>query len=391
MSAELRRRFLSELHGSIAVLDGAETAAIAEAWASSAVAEWLALGGRPGQLVDELSDRPLASATVSWIEGSEPPMGDGLLSDVGRHRAVEAWEMIDPSEPDERGVIITYEAPSGDLHDVSVSIIAGSLASLTIGPSGLADAVESESDRFVRSPLDSQDALRDVSRVLRHVGSGLTPMSEASIPLLQRRLGTDAITLEPASADVIEIEPRDSELDRYAADVVRSALRKTLESPPPAEVLEEVRKCQLRVEEGDPDALALIEVAGLTESTVLDVNGLVHLVGAYLAPSTLHPHAAAEQEALAYVEPADWIGVVLGLSRASVGTSVDGDMLVTAINRAPEITTSVPKRDAPLLAWTFELMLYAWEVTGVLHEGTVGPAASWLLPHGAIAAWESPR
>ena len=59
MSAELRRRFLSELHGSIAVLDGAETAAIAEAWASSAVAEWLALGGRPGQLVDELSDLSL--------------------------------------------------------------------------------------------------------------------------------------------------------------------------------------------------------------------------------------------------------------------------------------------------------------------------------------------
>lgn len=79
--------------------------------------------------------------------------------------------------------------------------------------------------------------------------------------------------------------------------------------------------------------------------------------------------------------------MVLGLVRASVGTEVDGSMLVRAINTAPEITTSIPKKHAAALAWTFETMLYAWEVTGVLRDGAVGPAARWILPQAALQAW----
>ena len=81
--------------------------------------------------------------------------------------------------------------------------------------------------------------------------------------------------------------------------------------------------------------------------------------------------------------------MVLGLARARVGTEVDGPMLVKAINAAPEITTTIPKKHAAALGWTFETMLYAWEVTGVLIDGTVGPAAKWILPQAAIQTWDS--
>lgn len=63
-------------------------------------------------------------------------------------------------------------------------------------------------------------------------------------------------------------------------------------------------------------------------------------------------------------------------------------MLIKAINAAPEITTTIPKKDAPALAWALESMLYAWEVTGVLVDGEVGPAARWLLAHSAVRVWD---
>ena len=372
------------------MLENAETAAIAEAWASGAVAEWWALGGSRDGLAKSLDEHAMAAAVVGWIEGSEPPGGEGVLVDVGQHVPVKAWELRDPTDPSERGVIVTYEAPSGDRHDVSVSIIDAQLFAVTIGPEGLADAADGDQQRgLVRSQLDVGDAMAAIAASIGRPASDLTPMSEASVPLLRRRLDISTNdTSAFADDDAVILDGRDAELDRYAADVIRSALRKPLDAPAPASVDEAVAACRARLEATDPDAITVAEVAGFDHTRILDVDGLLQLVGAYLAPETLAAHSVAEQEALARLEAADWIGAILGLSRAPVGASVDGDMLVTAINRAPEITTSIPKRDAKALAWTFEAMLYAWEVTGVLRDGEVTDAAAWLLPRAAIAGWE---
>ena len=66
---------------------------------------------------------------------------------------------------------------------------------------------------------------------------------------------------------------------------------------------------------------------------------------------------------------------------------MSGDVLVTLINRTPEITTSISKAERPRLAWAFDQMLFSWEVTGVLSaDGQVTDAGRWLLGHAFVQA-----
>ena len=391
-TATLRQRFLGELINSVTVLDSVESAAVGEAWASSAVAEWLALEGASGQLASELGDFSVAAGLVGWIEGDEPPGGSEWLADVGSHRAVLAWEISDPGQPRERGLIMTYEAASSERHDVSVTIRDGSLAAIVIGPTGLAEAADADSrDGLVTRELSPTQAEAEVRSSLGDLSDQMSAVSEASLPLVLRRLEmTSATPVLSQDGDAPTLIPdRDAELDRYGADVIRSALRDVLSSPAPDAVNQALEDCQSLFDSQDPDALTLAEVSGVAGSSPLTVDALCQLTGGYLAPVTFDPHSAVEQRALIELEVADWIGVVLGLCRASVGTEVDGAMLIGAINAAPEITTTIPKKDAPALAWAFEAMLYAWEVTGVLVNGSVGPAARWLLAQSAVRVWDA--
>jgi len=391
-SAADRERFLRELTNSAVVLDGIESAAVGEAWASSAVAEWLALGGLVGSLVERLDGHRVAALVVGWIEGNDSPGGDDWLADVGTHEAVEAWELSDPGQPGERGLILTYEAASGERHDISATLIGDALAAVVVGPPGLAEAARQDTERGIETV--TIDPLAGVS-MLRTAVSTLSPelsaVSEASLPLLLRRLNLPLAAPQMPSGDDVELPERDVELDEYGAGVVRSALRSVLSAPAPDAVAEALSQCAQRFAAADPDALTLAEVSGYDPIKPLGVDELCCLVGGYLAPVSLASHLGVEQQALVHLEVADWIGVVLGLARAEVGSEVDGAMLVRAINKAPEITTTIPKKDAPLLAWTFESMLYAWEVTGVLIDGTVGPGAAWLLANGAVRVWDPQR
>ncbi|MGI9607172.1 MAG: hypothetical protein ACR2P0_13630 [Acidimicrobiales bacterium] len=50
--------------------------------------------------------------------------------------------------------------------------------------------------------------------------------------------------------------------------------------------------------------------------------------------------------------------------------------------------TTIPKRDAPRVAWAFDQTLYAWELLGVIDDaGRVTPVGRWLLPRAALSAW----
>lgn len=388
-SSALRKRFLGELENSTVVLDSVDTAAVAEAWASSAIAEWLALDGAVGALAANVDTHSDAQKVVRWLEGGDIPGGDGWLGDVGTHAPVEAWELADPQAPEERGVIVSFEAQSGDRHDVSVTVADGQLLAVVVGPEGLAAATAEDDagDGLVAQPLSVADAASIIRQATSSIAPDLSVISEASLPLLFRRFGIPLGLPQPESGEAVELPERDRELDQYGADVIRSALRAELAADMPESVNDALVECRERFERSDPDALTLAEVADWSATGELSASDLVLLAGGYLAPVTLAPHSGAEQQSLVELEVADWIGVVLGLVRAPVGTEVDGSMLVRAINTAPEITTSIPKKHAAALAWTFETMLYAWEVTGVLRDGAVGPAAPWILPHAALQAW----
>lgn len=408
-----RASYLDEVVESAGVLDSLTEAAAAEAWASGAVAEWFRLGGRA--LAEELAGRaPIAESVIRWIEsGLVPAPGPAIpwIPDIGSARPVAAVRLVDPDQEDDVVLIVEFESDSGARHDLSVTLRRRCVVDVAVAPSGLSAAARDAPDaRFVTETIDARsglaDSLADVRTALERTRpTDLADRARLDVPLLCRRLGFDPdgvreLIAEPGE-DPPEIElVRDVEDDRYAAELVRSALATAAPaglspSAPAAPTirasLEAVVQAFVgRVHDGDPDVLAAMAVAGVSPS---DVSGdpetaLVRTAGAYLAPVDLSPHPRGEQAPIAALEPADWVGVILGVLRDQGTTPLTGSVAVTYVNRCPEIATSIPARDAESVAWAFDRTLYSWECTGVLDElGLLTPIGRWILPQAVALAW----
>lgn len=394
----LRRRFVEELFEWTGVVDSIEEPAAAEVWASSAVAEWVELGGDAAVLAALVTDRaPLAASLIDWIvSGAAPPDGPEWVAEVGR---CEARSAVEVRSGDELAVVIEYASTDGSRHDLSVTMNAGVVVGLSVGPSGLAEAVRAgEVEGMEVGQLDVEEALTIVRQALGGLGDRRLPdSSRLNVPLFLRRFEVDS-SVESRAIDALLIVDRDVDDDRYAADLMRSALRVDDDVVAPRSAREAARKFAAKVSQGDPDALTLIEVAGGESAGVgsapsLDdeqaLRMLLGATGSYLAPRSLAPHDRSECEAILELESADWLGAILSVVRAGVGVAVSGRSLVAGINQCPEVTTTIPKADAERIAWAFELTLYAWQVTGVLDEdGSLAETGVWLLPRAAIFAWD---
>ncbi len=390
---KFQARYLDELAAAAVMLDSFETPAQAEAWVSGAIAEWQALSGSVDALSPAIAEQsPRVANLISWFLGGDAPTGsDEWLAELGTEQLIRVLELADPSTANEQALIFEYQRNGEPDHDLSVSIVDGALTGIAIGPPGLADGVNDESGTgLVLREVDEETARLMVSRALLAPFDQLSPASEANVPLIMRRMGSAVVSLTRGER-TRELPPRDREDDNWCADVVSSALRATLAESAPAAVDDAVSAFAALVEQQDPDALTVLEVCGRAPELAIDRDGLLAAVGAYFAPVDLSAHTDVQFDALIDLEPVDWVGVVLGLTRSpSSGPPVDGDGLVSFINRAPEITSTIPKSDAPRLAWTFDQMLFAWEVTGVFDEsGRVSDAGRWLLAQAFVAVMTS--
>ena len=386
---EFQARYLDELAAAVGALDQLETAAQVEAWVSGAIAEWQALSGSIDDLGPGIAeDSPLASELIAWFIGGPIPVDPHpWIQDLGQHQLERAVRLGEPALPDEVALIFEYTLHGQSDHDLSVSIDDGLLTGVTIGPPGLAEGVDDQVEStLVLEEVDPDTALGLADAALERPLELLSPASEANVPLLSRRVGGKF--RPPATHSTSrEIPKRDPEDDMWCADVVRSAFRSVLGEAAP-EAVEAARLAFVSlVEQRNPDALTVLEVAGLAADTTIDRAAQLSLAGAYFAPADLSAHTDPQFEALIELEPVDWVGVVLGLARSKDSDPpVDGASMVNFINRAPEITSTIPSQDAARLAWAFEQMLFAWEVTGVINEdGRVTEAGRWLLPHAFVA------
>ena len=388
-----RTRYLDELRAASAVLESFEAGAQAEAWVSGAVAEWRALDGVDGDLAPAVAEAsPLAAGLIEWFLGGGQPQGEAVwLADLGRCELANVRQLSDPAAHHERALIFEYSLDGEPDHDLSVSIVAGLLTGVSIGPAGLVDGVAEDDDGLAIELVGVDTATAWVVEAIEQPLDQLSPSSEANIPLLLRRFGGEIVVPSASSIDRT-LPPRDPEDDEWCADVVSSALRSVLAEPAPSSVGHAVDAFAVLVADQDPDALTVLDIAGVGTTETIDQTVLLKAVGAYFAPVDLTPHTDAQFEALVELEPVDWVGVVLGLTRSKAeGPPLDGDALVTFINRAPEITSTIPKKDAPRIAWTFDQMLFAWEVTGVIDEaGRVSEAGRWLLAHSFVTAMKRP-
>lgn len=390
---EIQKRYVDELIAASTVLDSVETAAQAEAWISSAMAEWRALEGRDGALEQHVRrEAPLVADLLRWFGGGERPTEDlPWVGDLGRHELARVLCLVDPDAPDEQALIFEYLLDGEADHDLSVSIASGVLLGAAVGPAGLAEGIgEDLHSSLVVSEISSGEAQELAAAALGGPLDQLSAASEANLPLLARRIGADVLqhTTAPVSRPLPD---RDVDDDQWCVGVVRSSLRKVLESSAPGSVETARQRFADAVGQRNPDALTVLEVAGLDTTAEIDADVLLQAVGGYFNPVDLAAHTNAQFAALIELEPVDWTGAILGVVRSPVSADpIDGSALVTHINRAPEITSSIPKADAPRIAWAFEQMLFAWEVTGVLDgDGRVTEAGRWLLAHAFVRALSS--
>lgn len=396
-------RLLQEIVSSSATLRTVGSAAVAEAWASGAIAEWRDVGGDPDVLVAELGEVPLAASLIDWlVNGTDPAtsIGEAVRPDwidaVASQRPLNAVELRTANGTDQETAIVMTFVELGDhvdeaiTHDISVAFETGDVRGLTIGGAGLLDGVDTGELGMTTIPLDVDDAMHAIRQGLARADrAALTEDGLANVALFERRFGV-SIAGTRAGSD-FTLEPRDLALDQASAEVIRAALRPKLAQAAPPELGPALEAVSGRWREEHPDMVTAGRAAGLLAVTEIDESLLFEVVAGYMAPTDLADHDAEEASLIADLEHADWIGAVLGATRAPTGTEIDGDFLVDCINRCPEITTSIPKADRSVVAWSFERTLYAWEICEVLdEEGRITRLGQWILPRAAMARWQPP-
>jgi hypothetical protein len=190
-----------------------------------------------------------------------------------------------------------------------------------------------------------------------------------------------------ADGDAVDPEERAAE-DRIAAEVLRSALRRELVAPVPSDALGEAAARLRTALETDPDAAVLLEAAGVPDPAALDDRALlVVAAGALVRPRSLRAFTPVARRLVRSLEWADWLGVVVELTREGTGADADPARFVRLVNRCPEVSGGIPKRDAPGVIAAFEQVVFAWDLTGVTAEGALTPLGAWLLPQAALDAW----
>lgn len=353
-------------------------AAQAEAWGSDVLALAIETHGDSGPLVAALAaqatenaDAALALAAVAAVAAPDdldavavPAAGDvtvPLHGALGTARCEGAWLLRAGAQlsaafrfvdaVDERHVLTVDLVPTGD---------GETIGEVAVGPGDLLDVLEEEDAQIeVDEHAGGPGGL--ARRVADAMASTDRPRPSAVVnghllaARLRSMLGEDIDAPVAAAEDVPSVPERDPEDDAYARSVLLQAL---------------------------PQATAMAESAGSVPVEMLELAELV-------APSTLAPLAPAERDAVVILEWADWLGAVLGLVRAGVGTVIDGSVLVDFVNRCPEVTSTIPKADRARIEWAFAVVAETWERLGVTVDGALTERGATMLPAALAHAWNA--
>ncbi len=311
---------------------------------------------------------PAAMDELTVDQASARAVGVTALSDRSGSRSIVVELSRDGSATSDHAMLI-------ELHD------DGTLQTIAFsGPDPVA-ALEDD-DRLVVAPQPVDGLTNIVAEALAAPvvwDEALRLNQLVAVLRLRSVLRDPAFTLDLVVPDVAPYEPRpaDADDDRYAVELLRSTCAQQLEAEPPVVWGEVVASFGAhRV-----DASDVLHAAGAPAPS--SAFELARLTAAYVRPLALDHFEPADREAIDALEWADWLGAVVQLVRAGVGTEVDPMGLVDNINASPEVTTTIPKRDRDYIAYAFGLTLHAWEVCGALDEnGRLTELGRWLLPVG---------
>lgn len=112
-------------------------------------------------------------------------------------------------------------------------------------------------------------------------------------------------------------------------------------------------------------------------------------VGALISPREDPGLDAEEEAAIIALEPADWVGAIIGVVREGEGANVSPEALVGYIDDCPEVEGVVDPDEAPLVEMAFELILPGWEAAGAVDENRrLTSLGRWGLPRALAWAWD---
>ena len=300
------------------------------AWASSVLGVW----------AEDPRSAEIDRAFLEWLAVSADARAEAVHQVVstlveardGDAVATRAWVV---AEGDGRSIGIGFQLPDGSEHSLLADLYGGELASVVVapGPEELFDGAE---DVVAPEPTAIGAAATEVVDGWNRLAAGGTPIPDSVFvngALARARLRhlvehdvEDFGRGREASADEDPIDPGErAELNAWAMSVLDGA----------------------GVGAGvvGPDQL----------SDPLD-------------PRSVSTYPSTEQEAFRALEWADWLGVVLGLVRSPSGTVVEPTMLIDLINRCPEVTSTIPKKDRSYFEWAWSMVVPSWIGLGVLDE-----------------------
>lgn len=320
------------------------------AWASSVLGVW----------AEDPRSAEIDAAFLAWLAASDDPLAEPVRAAVqalvdasdGDAVATRAWVVADG---DGRSVGIGFRSADGSEHSLLADLYGGELASVVVapGPEELFDGAE---DVVAPDPLATGDAAAEIVDGWRRLAGGGAPIADSVFvngalarARLQFLVEDDVSDLgrgREAQADDDPIDPAERrELNGWAISVLDGAAIGAGVAGPEA----------LR----DP-----------------------------LDPARISTYPAAEQEAFRALEWADWLGAVLGLVRSPAGTVVEPTMLIDLVNRCPEVTSTIPKKDRPYFEWAWSMVVPAWRSLGVLDaDHRLTDTGADMLVGALRAAW----
>ena len=182
-----------------------------------------------------------------------------------------------------------------------------------------------------------------------------------------------------------------AEVDRQAAAVLRDACATELALPPPHDpLLAAAASLREGIAEGRQQHRYFVAACGWEAQTPEDDTEMwLGALAATLAPPNDPGTSAEEQSAVAALQHADLLGMVVGLVRRGVGAVFSSEAVEHDIETMPEIEDeSEDSDDFDAFRMPVVVLAPLWQALGVLDDDDrLTELGRWGLPRALLSTW----
>jgi len=342
-------------------------------------------------------DDSVMSPALAAGTGSDDTMIPKWVAALGTSRCDGSWIV---SNHRGASAVFRFVDSAEATHAIAVDLVPGPpeyAGEVMVGPAEIVDLAGAPDSGIAATPVDPIDLAR---RVARAVVSTTRPRDTLAINgrLLACRLAglvDEPVVIPRMPVDEVpDLTPRDPDDDAHALSVLRQALGvspvEPVTAPEPlrAALAEAAATLRRAAAVDDPTAQWLAASRGPVDLDDHDSSVVIAALAAAVRPHAMAPLDPDAREAVAVLEWADWLGVVIGLAREGAGASVEPSHMIDLVNGCPEVTSTIPKGDRARVEWALAVGTDLWENVGISSGGELTELGVWALPQALSEAWE---